>query len=251
MTSRDITPTDSNVLAYAGPINDARAAARALDQRRQGMNGPVSDVRRRYTLAPGGMFPFKVYLAQLAFGPANNPTADNTSWWRTFLVRCGEVGGFPLSGSACDGYDLDPYGDYLPQQTLNDAGAALTPITVPSGAVWYFWVELWSANGVTSMPPALPYLQCGPNPASGAAPVRTTWTKYPKSDGCHFLLAKIDCQTNAARGGPAIIRQYLNQDIPVMMEYPICWDFSDGAGTVTAYVQLFGGYPYHNSIVPP
>lgn len=208
MNGDAIFPGDADIRTYGVPINQANRSARGLDRARKSALGPLGDVRRRIMLAPEGMHPFKVYLAQLAFSDFSNPTADTTTWWRTFLVRGGEINNDPMISDGCDSYDADPYSDYFPLETVNDSsGQPLKPFTVPADTdPFYVWAELTQTN-----PPALRW---GTNPATTAAPVVNPWANWPAEDGVHFLIATIDTGTNNAAFGPAIIRQYLTADIP-------------------------------------
>jgi hypothetical protein len=163
-----------------------------------------------------GLFPFRVYLAQLAL---SNPTGDATNWWRTFLIRCGEVAGEALSGDGCDGYDSDPYSDVYPV-VVESTGAPVVPITCADNVInYYFWIELTLENG--------PQLRSGTNPATAIVDehgneIINAWTTWPVPDGLHFMLAEVNTQTNSGAKGPAIVRQYLAADIPKGLPTAAC-----------------------------
>lgn len=206
--SPDLVPGESRVNTQWRQINEARNGARYLDGHRRRLQETIAERRRRFSMSDYDFHPFAIYLAQLAFANENNPVQDQTVWWRTFLVRSGEVNYQPLAGDGCDGWDTNPYDDYIPQETGNDdSGKPLIPITAPAGEEsFYFWIELSQTK--------VPQLRSGTDPTTAAAPIINPWANFPNVDGVHFLIGEINTQTNEAAFGPAIIRQYLTADIP-------------------------------------
>ena len=169
---------------------EARQALRLQDRYRRASLGLVSGMRRPMLRAGEGMFPFRLYLAQLALGQAAMLAAfpDKTTWWRTFLVRCGEINYVALSGDGCDGYDSNPDSDFFPD--------AVTPFQAPD-ATELFYVYI-------SMVGAVPTLGMGT-----AAP--GDWSGFPVSDGSHWLIGVINTLITPQQ---ALVRQLLRADNP-------------------------------------
>ena len=193
----DITAGD-NTLATWRHTNEARDAARYLDRRRGPDRDMIGDVRRRRTRAPEGMFPFKVYLAQLGFDNASFTTlySDTTTWWRILTVRCGRVADQSLYGPGSDGYDEDPYSDYF--AAVDDNSDAVSPITVPDSTdAYYIWIECLAVTQTEQNPSGLqPQLHWDVDPTSddsddGVTIVRP-WENYPAWDGIHWQVAKVN-----------------------------------------------------------
>jgi len=222
--SPDLVPGEGNVRGNWRQTNEARDAARILDRDRRRLMESIEERRRQFTLAGYDFHPFKVYLAQMAFADEDNPTADQSTWWRCFLIRCGEVGDLALGGFGCDQYDIDPLSDFIPSETDNDTGGEpLQPIVAPDNTPFFaFWIELTKAG---------PALHCGVDPSVAThdyqnVPIKNPWATWPTPDGLHFLIAEVDTQTNTATKGPASIRQYLVADINNGLPISSC----DGTG---------------------
>jgi hypothetical protein len=195
--SPDLVPGDGDIRQNWRQINEARNGGRILERHRRRADETIFE-RRRPALGGFGMFPFKVYLAILALGEGAMLKAfpDTTTWWRIFLVRCGEVAGVPLSGNGCDGWDIDPDSDYLPQDVLNDSGGACVPIVVPAGTTNFFlWIN--TATGA-------PLLKTGLN-----ADIMADWPSFPSADGSHYLISIVNTDEPYA----AYVRQYQRTDI--------------------------------------
>lgn len=196
----DITPGDRADLSWR-QINEARAGARYLDLRRGPMRDIIAPIRRPNRGATNGMFPFKVYLAMIAF---DNQTftatyGDPTTWWRIFLVRAGRVGGIVMYGGGSDGYDTDPHSDFF--SATGDDGNSVAPIVVPADSdPYYLWIEVL-ADGT-------PKLRQGVDPSDDPDSVQQ-WTTFPTMDCIHWAIAEI----TTTDPYEATVRQILNADL--------------------------------------
>jgi hypothetical protein len=194
---------------YCQSITLRRGPEAALTHTPAGMILRPNKVPR---VPPPGSFPFQVYPAIEGLGAdymaANYPV---NQWWTMFLVRQGQYGAEVVEGEAMDGYNTNP--DAAVSQFQITAPATLTPIMVTSGQKnWNVWLE-WDPVGMTqTVYDGDDAAAAAMAPAGGLGNV-AAWPSFPAWDGRHWLIAKIDCSTNASTLGPAIVRQFLREDI--------------------------------------
>lgn len=142
------------------------------------------------------LHPFKIYQLPWHLRTGEPTAAD----WRKIRVRAGRV--LESDATGTDGHDVDPDSEEFP--TASD-------ITVPEDeAEFWVWLEIDTVEDTTTA-----VVRYGTDPTAEAYGDWTTekpWTDFPKLDGSHVPIAKIDSATNADNK-TLLVRQYLRTDI--------------------------------------